>query len=173
MIALVDCNNFFVSCETKPTDWDNRNLSNKKLPSKPSEVNILRIWTEHGRKPVNDKYGYVVYAGTDVPKGKLPFEVMSNDTLVQAVRLLDKTIVQAVFYPENKGLKYKDFSMSVSAPAAVMVKKTDGKYEISVTEATMNPDIKNLIITINGKEYQMALPEGIRCGSSVTAEFEI
>ena len=49
----------------------------------------------------------------------------------------------------------------------------DGKYEISVTEATMNPDIKNLIITINGKEYQMALPEGIRCGSSVTAEFKI
>lgn len=163
----------YVSCETKPTDWEKRNLSNKKLSSKPSEVNILRIWTEHGRKPVNDTYGYVVYAGTDVPKGKLPFEVMSNDTLVQAVRLLDKTVVQAVFYPGNKGLKYKGFSMSVSAPAAVMVKKTDGKYEISVTEATMNPDIKELVVTINGKEYKIALQQGIRCGSSVTAEFEI
>lgn len=163
----------FVSCETKPTDWNKLNPSNKKLSSLPGDVNILRIWAEHGRKPLNDKYGYVVYAGADTPKGKLPFEVMSNDTLVQAVRLLDKSVVQAVFYPGNKGLEYKGFSMSVSSPAAVMVKKSEGKYEISVTDATMNPDIKELVVTINGKQYQVALPEGIRCGSTVTVKFDI
>ena len=81
--------------------------------------------------------------------------------------------MQTVFYPGNKGLKYKGLSMSVSEPAAVMVQKTDGKYRISVTEATMNPAIKSLTITINGKQYEVTLPEGIRCGSSVTAEFKI
>ena len=163
----------FVTCEIRPTDWKKLNPSNKITPSMPKNVNILRTWTEHGRKPVDDKYGYVVYAGKGVPEGKLLFEVMSNDTLVQAVRTLDKTVIQAVFYPGNKGLKYKDLSISVSEPAAVMVQKVDGKYKISVTEATMNPAIKSLIITINGKQYEVILPEGIRCGSSVTAEFKI
>ena len=166
-------NKAFVSCETRPTEWKKLNPSNKITPSMPKNVNILRIWAEHGRKPVDDKYGYVVYAGKGIPEGKLPFEVMSNDTLVQAVRSLDKTVVQAVFYPGNKGLKYKGLSMSVSEPAAVMVQKTDGKYRISVTDATMNPAIKSLTITINGKQYEVTLPEGIRCGSSVTAEFKI
>ena len=163
----------FVTCEIRPTDWKKLNPSNKITPSIPKNVNILRTWTEHGRKPVDDKYGYVVYAGKGIPEGKLPFEVMSNDTLVQAVRTLDKTVIQAVFYPGNKGLKYKDLSISVSEPAAVMVQKVDDKYKISVTEATMNPAIKSLIITINGKQYEVILPEGIRCGSSVTAEFKI
>lgn len=163
----------YVTCETKPADWKKYNPGNKISSTTPSEVNILRVWTEHGHEPVGDKYGYVVYAGSDTPKGKLPFEVMSNDTLVQAVRLLDKTVVQAVFYPGNKGLKYKDFSMSVSAPAAVMVKKDGGKYEISVTEATMNSEIKHIFVTINGKEYKVELPVGLRCGSCVTATFEM
>ena len=61
----------------------------------------MRLWTDHGQSPKNDTYGYTVYLGKDEPARKLPFEVLRNDTLIQAVRSTDKKVVEAVFYPEE------------------------------------------------------------------------
>ena len=35
----------------------------KKETRLPSEVRILRLWANHGQRPVDDTYGYVVYTG--------------------------------------------------------------------------------------------------------------
>ena len=75
----------FVTCETRPTDWVKRNKVNEKKQGLPSEVRILRLWANHGQRPVDDTYGYVVYAGRQIPSDELPFRVLQNDTLVQAV----------------------------------------------------------------------------------------
>ena len=51
------------------------------------EVENLPIW--QGDKIflrlLDDTYGYVVYAGRQIPSDELPFRVLQNDTLVQAV----------------------------------------------------------------------------------------
>ena len=57
----------------------------KRKQGLPSEVRILRLWANHGQRPVDDTYGYVVYAGRQIPSDELPFRVLQNDTLVQAV----------------------------------------------------------------------------------------
>ena len=75
----------FVTCETRPTDWVKRNKVNEKKQGLPSEARILRLWANHGQRPVDDTYGYVVYAGRQMPSDELPFRVLQNDTLVQAV----------------------------------------------------------------------------------------
>ena len=75
----------FVTCETRPTDWVKRNKVNEKKQGLPSEARILRLWANHGQRPVDDTYGYVVYAGRQIPSDELPFRVLQNDTLVQAV----------------------------------------------------------------------------------------
>lgn len=162
-----------VSCEMKPTDWKKMNPSNKNTDKMSKDVNILRLWVNHGQTPVNEVYGYAVYTGKGMPQSVLPFEVMRNDIGVQAVRTKDKSIVQAVFYPGNAVLKYKDLKLSVSAPCAVMIQKVGGKYRISVTDATMNADLKSIIVTLNGKAYELSLPTGMHCGNTVTQDFDI
>ncbi len=49
-------------------------------------ADIFHLWIDHGRTPLNETYGYVVYAGDVPPPDELPFEVLQNDTLVQAMR---------------------------------------------------------------------------------------
>lgn len=162
-----------VSCEMKPTDWKKMNPSNKNTDKMSKEVKILRLWVNHGQTPVNDVYGYAVYTGKGMPQSVLPFEVMRNDIGVQAIRTKDKTIVQAVFYPGNAELKHKDLKLSVSAPCAVMIQKLGSKYRISVTDATMNADLKSISVTLNGKAYELSLPSGLHCGNTVTQDFDI
>lgn len=160
----------FVACETRPTNWLKLNPSNKKTANLPEQVQILRIWADHGQQPVNDTYGYAVYTGQGVPSERLPFEVLQNDTLVQAMRTNDRSVTQAVFYPGNKGLKAKGISLQTSVPCAVMIQQKDGKQTISVTDAAMDANLKEITVTLNGKAHRIALPQGLHCGNTVTVE---
>lgn len=151
-------------CETKKTDWLKRNLSNKNKPDLPGQVDILRIWIDHGQTPVNDTYGYVVYAGEGMPAKEYPFTVMRNDTLVQAVRSLDGKIVEAVFYDEKASLKNGKTSLSVSAPCAVLIEQDSSGVKLSVTDALMDKECKKIDVTWNGKTYSCDMPTGQWCG---------
>ena len=83
------------------------NEQNRQRKDFPAEVPVLRLWTDHGRTPVADTYGYAVYLGQSEPARKLPFEVLRNDTLVQAVCSADRIVIGAVFYPEAPALEAK------------------------------------------------------------------
>ena len=156
----------YVSLEKRPTDWVKMNPANKKVKDLPKEVDVLRIWVDHGQKPVDEKYGYAVYMGEGKPSGKLPFEVLQNDTLVQAVGTKD--MVQAVFYPNGKELKCKHSHITVSHPCALLIKHINDKPTITVTDATMNANLKFIHVTINGTRYDVKLPEGKYCGAEAT-----
>ena len=159
--------------ETKPTDWTARNFGNRKIKELPEEVKILRICASHGQAPKNDKYGYVVYTGNGTPASKLPFQVLRNDTLVQAIRLSQPAITQAVFYDAKEILKTKDTTVSVSAPCAVMIKQSGKRLSIYVTDATMNPELKEIIVTVNGTAHHVQLPHELLCGDTASLEVEI
>ena len=155
-----------VSLETKKTDWVKMNATNKKIKNLPSSVEVLRVWSDHGRKPADDKYGYVVYAGNDKPAAQLPFAVLQNDKLIQAVQTTDNNILQAMFYPGSQSLKTSEYTISVSSPCALMLEKKDGKTMLYVTDATMNPQLKHITVTINGEAHNVPMPEGLRCGDT-------
>ena len=152
--------------ETKKTDWVGRNGSNKGKKDLPGQVDILRLWIDHSRTPVDDTYGYVVYAGDGMPMDKLPFQVLRNDTLVQAVENNNGEVVEAVFYKEGTGLKTSRGELSVSAPCAILIDKD----KLSVTDATMNPDCKEITVSYGGKRITVAMPQGMLCGKSVTVD---
>lgn len=160
----------FVSCETKPAEWIKLNPSNAKQKNLPANVRVLRLWADHGQTPANDTYGYVVYTGDGVPQGRLPFEVLRNDTLVQAVASIDKKLIQAVFYPGNEGLRVPGIDLKVSAPCVMMVQYTSDGISLSVTDATMNPNLKEITVTLNGNAYPVKLPQGLHCGNTVTRQ---
>jgi hypothetical protein len=157
----------YYTCETKTTDWNKMNISNKTVKDLPASVDILRLWIDHGREVKNDTYGYVVYCGKDNPAASLPFVVLQNDTEIQAVKALDGNLYQAVFYNGNKTLNQQGISISVSNPCIVQIEKAGKEYMISVQDPEMNKDLKQITVTYNKKSFVFELPQGKSSGKPV------
>lgn len=155
-------------CEQKKADWVKMNVSNRNKKDLPQTADIFRIWIDHGQKPVNDSYGYVVYAGKGEPKEGYPFKVLRNDTLVQAVESADKKVIEAVFYTTGETLKASRITLSVSAPCTVLVEKQGEKTQITVTDACMDKECKEIRVTLNGKSLKCPMPQGERTGAPAT-----
>ncbi len=158
----------FFCCETRPNEWLKRNLSNKGKKNLPETADVFRVWVDHGREIKDGTYGYAVYAGKGLPAKKNPFAVLRNDTLVQAVQSTDKKVLEAVFYSAGETLKWQGIPVKVSAPCVLLVEKEGKGYKISVTDPTMNTQLKEMKVEIGNTSATIALPTGKDCGKSVT-----
>lgn len=157
----------YYTCETKDTDWMKMNIQNKNVKDLPASVDILRLWIDHGREVKNDTYGYVVYCGKDNPAAELPFVVLQNDTQVQAVKSLDGSVVQSVFYKGNSTLDQKGVKLSVSNPCIVQIELKGNEYVVSVQDPQMNAALKQITVTFNNKSFVFELPQGKLSGKPV------
>ena len=155
-------------CERRKTDWIKRNASNRSQKELPQTADIFHIWIDHGHAPVNDSYGYVVYAGKGEPKSGYPFKVLRNDMLVQAIESIDKKVIEAVFYHPNETLKASKDKVSVSTPCTVLIEKQDKKVQLTVTDALMDKECKEIMVTLNGQNIICKMPQGERSGAPVT-----
>ena len=155
-------------CETKPTNWMKMNPSNKGKRNLPDKVDIFRMWIDHGQRPVNDTYGYAVYAGEGLPEKEYPFQVLRNDTLIQAVQSVDKDVTGVVFYNPEASLQAKGISLSVSAPCALLIEQKGKETVLSITDACMNKDCKVIEVKLNGKNIACEMPQGEWLGKSVS-----
>lgn len=150
-------------------EWLKRNKSNSANISKlPLSSNILRLWIDHGQAPVNDTYGYVVYCGKKMPERELPFKVLRNDTVVQALQSEDKKVVQAVFYSQKAVLEAKGVRLSTSEPVVVLVEDLGTEYKITLNDPTMNPGLRKIRLTLNEKQTDIEMPLQEYCGKPVT-----
>jgi len=158
-------------CETLFTDWTKRNSANKSVKSLPQKVDVLRLWIDHSQAPKEDTYGYVVYAGEGMPTAKFPFEVLRNDTLIQAVRSEDGKVIEAVFYRSGVELNKSGVKLEVSSPCTVLIEKREKGIAVSVTDATMNAELKEIILRWNGKQIPISMPQGAFCGKPANIIF--
>ena len=159
---------FYVACEKRKADWAKMNPVNAKFKTLSTEIPTVRMWIDHGQSPRNDQYGYVVYTGAGQPAYKFPFEVLRNDTLIQAVRSLDRKVTEAVFYSEKSVLKGKGLTLQVSSPCTVLIEESDSEKRITVTDALMDNSLDSITVHLNGKLIEIAMPGGIYCGKPVT-----
>ncbi len=151
-------------CESRKADWVKMNNANEKMKKLPVTTDILRLWVDHGPKVNNGTYGYVVYAGKDIPAQAMPFTVLRNDTLIQAVRSANQNVTEVVFYQANTLLTAKDISLTASAPCVVLLEDRGNEYAISVTDPTMNASLKQIVLTFGGKKINVDMPQGEYCG---------
>lgn len=158
----------FVVCETRRTDWMKRNSSNQTKKGLPETSDLLRVWIDHGQQPTNDTYGYAVYAGEGAPQGALPFQVLRNDTLVQAVQTTDSRVTEAVFYNASVTLKLAGGSLSVSAPCALLIEQQGDSCFITVADAEMDKNRNEIVVTWKGKQIPVTMPQGQECGKPAT-----
>lgn len=160
-------------CEQKDADWVKMNKSNQSIKNCPRTINVFRMWIDHGQKPVNDTYGYVVYTGNGKPVGKYPFQVVRNDTLVQCVQSKDEKVTEAVFYhPET--LKVGKTKISVSAPCTLLLEQELGNcYKFSITDAEMNRNLQEICLSINDRKIPISMPQGELCGKPAVGSIVI
>ena len=160
-------NAYFVS-EKMKTDWVKMNNTNKNSKNLPENVDMLRLWIDHGQKVVNGTYGYVVYAGAEVPNPKLPFIVLQNDTLVQAIQSTDKKITEVVLFTQTSQLKTKNITLSASAPCVILIESKGSEKLLSVNDPQMDANLKQIKIMLNGKTIVVDMPQGELCGKPIT-----
>lgn len=160
--------NAFFCTETRKNEWMKRNLSNKSKKNLPETADILRVWADHGREVKDGTYGYVVYAGEGLPAKENPFTVLRNDVKVQAVQSADKKILEAVFYSADETVKWQGMNVKVSNPCVLLIENNGKEYKISVTDPTMNVQLKNMKVELDKTSNTIELPTGKDCGKSVT-----
>lgn len=153
--------------ENRPARWEKLNSSNKQQLNLPDSVNLLQLWVDHGEKPKEDTYGYVVYCGDNrtMPEN-LPFNVLRNDTMVQAIQSVDKRVTEVVFYQRNELLQAAGLTLTTSEPCVILLERDhSGDYTLSATDPMMDPEVKQIKLNLSGKEIIMDMPQGKECGS--------
>jgi len=153
----------YYTLEKKNADWEKMNASNKNQPNAPATAEILRLWTDHGQKPVNGTYGYVVYAGKENVPAELPFTVLKNDTIVQAIQSTDLKTVEAVFYNATS-LICSGVFLTVSDPCVLLFESNNDNYSIAIQDPTMNKNLKQITLSIGRKKYSIQLPQNEYAG---------
>jgi hypothetical protein len=175
--------------ERRATKWDKLANSNKKKHGKSTNCDIFQMWIDHGSKPRNASYAYLVYSGKENPAkvfARPQVKILSNTEDLQAASDASGKVIGAVFYNKAAVLNAGSWKIKVTAPCAVLVEQKGDKLQVSVTDAAMNKNLKviNVLVTRkvsgkNVKQYKnfsaiaVPMPEGELCGKPVTVEVSL
>jgi len=141
---------------------------------------VFTLWLDHGVKPVNESYQYIVVPGTDVKSiseyaSHSPIRVIANTTDLQAVRHEILGVTEIVFYAPST-IEIRDgLNISVDKPCMVIINENGNAPSISVS----NPLSEAANITVgvntatNSASVSFDLPGGGMAGSSMTKNIEI
>lgn len=113
---------------------------------------IFMMYLEHGKKPENASYEYIIVPDVTAEKTaayseNIPVEILSNTEKLQAVKNESLGVYQYVFYERGRA-PLGDCTLSVSEPCIVMaVDKHNGTYEVTVS----NPETIGINIDVTLK----------------------
>ncbi|SES02615.1 chondroitinase-AC [Pedobacter rhizosphaerae] len=164
-----------LSTEIQKGNWYHINNSHTK-----DEVSgqVFKLWLNHGKKPQNATYNYVVLPGisnsADLKNFKAAnLQVVVNTEKVQAVYHQSLKMLQAVFY-EAGTLLLQGMEITCDKPCVLMVKQVNADQIWSVAdpmqkESSISVKVKDIN---TGKIRTLAakLPEGAFAGSTVTLQ---
>jgi chondroitin AC lyase len=168
----INCNN-----TTSSGSW--RSISHQAWASdEPVQKDIFCLWLDHGPRPVQASYAYIVAPAMDAGavedySKKIAVEIVSNTASLQAVRNKALQITQIVFYEAGE-IKLSDhFTLGVDKPCMVMV-EVKGKTikKINVSDPTRK--LSSLQLTLKqgekSKDINVDLPKEGYAGSSVAVK---
>jgi chondroitin AC lyase len=171
--------------------WD----INKQTDSPKGEISldVFKIWLDHGERPSDETYEYIVVPATSEEKlekmlSLQQIKILSNTPEIQAVKNTGLNISQVVFYKSGTVHLEDNLKLISGGPGMVMVKTASGKItEISVADPNRELDGVNLFLSAkiekeesnfksvwNEKtgmsEIWIDLPDGNYAGQSVTVQ---
>jgi len=168
---------------------------NKQSDSPKDEVklDVFKIWLDHGERPSNESYEYIIVPATSIEElksnnSKNHITIISNTFQVQAVRNTELNMLQAVFY--NAGEVLSDDLKLTSDNPGLIILKMEGQKLSGITVADPNRELSKMHFSVSmkiekeGKNFKAAwnekekvtnividLPKDNYAGDSVTIEF--
>jgi len=157
--------------------------SSHSHPNKAETRDLFTAWIDHGTKPDNASYAYVVAPGAADTQALTdaaghPVSVLSNTAKLQAVSHSTLGLTAAAFYspdaldlPESRYLP-GGASLRVDTPCLLLARATEDGIELTLANPKNLPARIELQLTCSRREPQtlsVDLPDGHAAGSSVSA----
>jgi chondroitin AC lyase len=150
---------------------------NNNFPKDNISGNVFKLWFNHGAKPANATYSYIVLPGAtkkDITGFKPSvINIVENSSKVQAVYHHALKLAQIVFY-EAGSVNLPSLSVTVDKPCILMLTAVGtAKMTVSVAdplqkEAAVNVNLKELA-TGKAKEVMLSLPQKEMAGATVSS----
>jgi chondroitin AC lyase len=132
----------------------------------PVQKDVFSLWVDHGTKPQNGKYEYIVVPGMEASaiddyNKKSGISILANTADVQAVQHKDLERTEIVFYKAGSIHSSNGLTITVDSPCMAMV-KTKGKTieQIAISDPTRK--LRSIELTVNlpieaaGKNWKSA-----------------
>lgn len=150
--------NVFVSNQTQSGNWyDINNTASKQ----PLQKGVFTIGFNHGEKPSNASYAYIVVPGKQTVKDMKKYqkskniEILANTEEQQIVRNKKLGIWQMIFYQAGE-FKNKDIAVKVNQGCALMIKENDKyKAEVHIADPAQTQSIIEADICIPRKSKEI------------------
>lgn len=139
---------------------------------------VFSLWFDHGAKPVDASYEYIVIPGKsqaeiDQYVENLPVSILCNTSKIQAVSHKTLKITGIVFHQAGEFNINDDLSVGVDKPSILLVDHKRNMISASDPTAEL-AEIKMTVTHRDGKDYthQISLPSGAYAGKSVALKME-
>ncbi|RLQ96657.1 polysaccharide lyase family 8 super-sandwich domain-containing protein [Falsibacillus albus] len=101
---------------------------------------VLELWINHGRKPKNSSYEYIVVPGVskekfDQIKNHNPINILKNTKDIQAVENNNLHYIQAIFWKEGTLKTGDGLAIHVNSPCSILLKRENNNWTIKTVEA--------------------------------------
>lgn len=168
--------NFSLSTNLQKGNWFQINNSH---PKKELFGNVFKLWINHGAKPVNGKYAYIVLPGVKAAEDMEQYDpgrvqVIANTELLQAVYHQQLDIAQAVFYQAGS-ISFPSFSIKTDKACMIMVRNVAGKRLVYVSDPLQKE--KSILLSLTDSKTgkvistEIAVPQAEMAGSTIMAVF--
>lgn len=137
-------------------------------------INVFAMWFDHGLKPQNANYNYIVIPGIGKNKieeyaQNIPIVILSNTTKIQAVTHNELGITGITFHQaERFKIEGRNTTVAVDNPCLVLF--DHNKNEVTVSDPTTKLNTLSFSITdpSGGKIIKtVQLPQGANAGKSI------
>lgn len=164
-------------------------------PKEEISLDVFKLWIEHGNKPVNAEYQYIVIPSADADAmeaaaNRKDIEILYNTSDIQAVRHAGLKMTQAVFHRAGKLELSKNVKLTMDSPGLVMV-VLDGSAIKSISVADPSRKLGKIHLSVSSRvetseanfrslwndkermsEITIDLPQGAYAGQSVTVDLK-
>lgn len=168
---------------------------NRQADSPKEEIRqeTFTLWLDHGKKPKNENYAYIVIPAVEESsiesyRENLPVKILANNTEVQAVQHTVLEISQLIFYQPNEIQLSEEVNLTAIDPAMVMI-QMDGQAITKITVSDPTHKLKTIHLKIGAQIRAIAencaiswhedegysnivihLPQGEYAGQSISIE---
>lgn len=177
-----------ISNQTQSGSWWDINKQTD-TPKEIVNLEMFKLWIDHGKQPAGESYEYIVVPASTVPKleeSSRNIEILANTRELQAVKNIGLQICQAVFYKAGEIQISEKLKLVCDNPGIVMLKMNGEKVsEISVADP--NRELGRFHLSLSSKttasgdnfkavwnekegmtNISVDLPKGVYTGSSAT-----